>query len=164
MSGLTSRQGIYALIKYCIMKTIIIKPALAVWGILLMTSCSQQHETGSSTHTENTPAAHHQTLTGGISAEQPYKVGDHIPANQVCMVNNAYMAKDQFEVPFEGKTYYGCCQMCVERIPKDEAARIAVDQFTSEKVDKALAYIVLSGENGEVAYFSNEDTYRLSAE
>ena len=138
----------------------LIKPTLAVWGILLITSCSQQQETGSATPTEDTPAALQQTITGRISTEQQYKVGDHIPSRQVCMVNNAYMGKDQFEVPFEGKTYYGCCQMCVERIPKDEAARIAVDPFTSKKVDKSSAYIVLSGENGEVAYFSSEDTYR----
>lgn len=49
------------------------------------------------------------------------------------MVNDAYMGKKQIEVPHDGKTYYGCCKMCVERIPKDKSVREATDPFSGEK-------------------------------
>ena len=49
------------------------------------------------------------------------------------MVNDAYMGKKQIEVPHDGKTYYGCCEMCVERIPKDKSVREATDPFSGEK-------------------------------
>lgn len=40
-----------------------------------------------------------------------FEMGDLDPSEEVCMVNNEYMGKKQFEVNFEGKIYYGCCQM-----------------------------------------------------
>ena len=85
--------------------------------------------------------------------------GDHVPNDLVCMVNNAYMGVPQLEVPYEGKMYYGCCEMCQERIPKDKTARIAVDPYSLKDVDKADAYIVLVGDRGEVVYFENEKNY-----
>lgn len=86
--------------------------------------------------------------------------GDQVPNDLVCMVNNAYMGVPQLEVPYEGKTYYGCCEMCQERIPKEKTARIAVDPYSLNDVDKADAYIVLIGDRGEVAYFENEKNYK----
>src|SRR5690606_27407086 len=65
------------------------------------------------------------------------QIGDRVPNNLVCMVNNAYMGVPQLEVPYEGKTYYGCCEMCQERIPKEKTARVAVDLYTLRDVDKA---------------------------
>ncbi len=94
------------------------------------------------------------------SQTMAYNVGDKVPNKQVCMVNNAYMGKDQFEVPYDGKTYYGCCNMCVERIPNDETARKATDPFTGNKIDKANAYIVLKDQQGNVDYFENEENYK----
>lgn len=89
-----------------------------------------------------------------------YKIGDPVPHDLVCMVNNAYMGKKQFEVPFGGKTYYGCCDMCVERIPKDKTARTAIDPFNSKEIDKSEAYIVLVSGEGHVAYFESEQSYK----
>jgi len=97
------------------------------------------------------------------SAEQVTSVpqiGDHVPNNLVCMVNNAYMGVPQLEVSFEGKTYYGCCEMCQERIPKEKEVRTAIDLYTLKAIDKANAYIVLIGDSGEVAYFENEKNYK----
>ena len=94
-----------------------------------------------------------------VSNNNNPKKGDHVPSNLVCMVNNTYMGKQQIEVPFEGKMYYGCCKMCEERIPKDESVRYAIDPQTLEKVDKATAYIVMIGDGGEVVYFENEANY-----
>lgn len=88
------------------------------------------------------------------------KQGDQVPNNLVCMVNNAYMGVPQLEVPYEGKMYYGCCEMCQERIPKEKSARVAVDPYSLKDVDKAEAYIVLVGERGEVAYFESEKNYK----
>lgn len=86
--------------------------------------------------------------------------GEHVPNNLVCMVNNAYMGVPQLEVPYEGKMYYGCCEMCQERIPKEKTARVAVDPYSLKDVDKADAYIVLVGDRGEVVYFENEKNYK----
>lgn len=88
------------------------------------------------------------------------QVGDQVPNNLVCMVNDAYMGIPQLEVSYEGKIYYGCCEMCQERIPKEKEARIAVDPYTLKDVDKADAYIVLVGDQGQVAYFENERSYK----
>jgi YHS domain-containing protein len=50
--------------------------------------------------------------------------------------------------------------MCVERIPKDKKVREAVDPYTGKAVDKASAYIVMISNEGEVAYFENEENYK----
>ncbi|SMG15429.1 hypothetical protein SAMN05660862_0957 [Sphingobacterium psychroaquaticum] len=107
----------------------------------------------------NETSSTEQAPKGMLFSNNP-KRGDVVPNNLVCMVNDAYMGKKQIEVPFEGKMYYGCCNMCKERIPKDAKIRYAIDPYTLEKVDKATAYIVLIGDQGEVAYFENEASYR----
>ena len=89
-----------------------------------------------------------------------YVKGSHVPSETVCMVNNAYMGKKQIEVPHNGKMYYGCCEMCVKRIPSDKTAREAIDPYTGKTVDKADAYIVMINDEGEVAYFENEENYK----
>ncbi|TVZ26844.1 hypothetical protein JM83_1835 [Gillisia sp. Hel_I_86] len=89
-----------------------------------------------------------------------YQVGDHLPNELVCMVNNAYMGKPQIPVPVNGKTYYGCCEMCVGALNGDEKARMATDPFSGKQVDKSEAFIVLQNEAGEVAYFESESNYK----
>ena len=88
------------------------------------------------------------------------KKGSRLLNSEVCMVNDAYMGKKQIEVPYKGDMFYGCCEMCVARIPKDETVRIATDPQTGEKVSKATAYIILLNEEGSVAYFANEKNYK----
>lgn len=88
-----------------------------------------------------------------------YAKGSHVPNETVCMVNNAYMGKKQMEVPHNGKMYYGCCEMCVKKIPTDKTAREAIDPYSGKTVDKADAYIVMISDEGEVAYFENEESY-----
>ena len=89
-----------------------------------------------------------------------YKIGDHVPTELVCMVNNAFMGKAQMEVPVDGKMYYGCCEMCVGRLNNDESSRMATDPFSGNAVDKAEAYIVLADEEGRVDYYESEENYR----
>lgn len=79
----------------------------------------------------------------------------------VCMVNNAYMGKAQIPVEHEGKTYYGCCQMCVKKIQTEREVRYATDPATGEEVDKASAYIARSPDGSDqVHYFESADNYR----
>jgi YHS domain-containing protein len=78
-----------------------------------------------------------------------------VESKKVCMVTNAVFAKDQIPVVVEGRTYYGCCEMCKERLAKDAAARVAVDPVSGKKVDKAKAVIGVTAE-GDVVYFENE--------
>lgn len=110
------------------------------------------------------PKEQHQTFSDessqSLSGVPSYQIGDHVPHDLVCMVNNAYMGKKQFEVPFEGKIYYGCCNMCVERIPIDKDARTAVDPYSSKAVDKSEAFIVMVSGRGDVVYFENEQNYK----
>lgn len=127
------------------MKTVKFLSIVAI-ATALLSACGQQNknENNSTLVTQQTNA--------------PQK-GDHVESNLVCMVNDAYMGKEQLKVPYNNKIYYGCCEMCQERIPKDEKVRYAIDPQTLKKVDKATAYIVLIGDKGEVAYFENENSY-----
>ena len=80
-----------------------------------------------------------------------------VETKKVCMVNNQVFDKDQIPVTVEGKTYYGCCEMCKERLTKDAAARTAVDPVTGKPVDKATA-VIAAQPDGTVLYFESEKT------
>lgn len=77
--------------------------------------------------------------------------------SSVCMVNDAVMGKTQIPVKYEGKTYYGCCEGCVEKIKTMRSARYAADPVTGKEVDKAKA-VILEGPSGEALYFESLDT------
>lgn len=111
------------------------------------------------TSKENPGNREHQQKMVAQNKAGIYAVGEQVPTKQVCMVNDAYMAKDQIPVPVNGKTYYGCCQMCVKTLNEQESARVATEPHTNEKVDKTEAYIVLLKEDGTVGYFKSEENY-----
>lgn len=71
------------------------------------------------------------------------------------MVNDQFMGKAQIPVEVEGRTYYGCCAMCKERIEKQPSLRAATDPVTGEQVDKATAVIGRDAA-GKILYFANE--------
>ena len=81
-----------------------------------------------------------------------------VETKKVCMVNNQVFEKDQIPVAVDGKTYYGCCEMCKERLAKDAAARTAVDPVTGKQVDKATA-VIAAMPDGKVLYFESQETY-----
>jgi len=93
-------------------------------------------------------------LAGEETAKPVLKV---VEAKKVCMVNNQLFEKDQIPIAVEGKTYYGCCEMCKERLAKDAAARTALDPVTGKKVDKAKA-VIAAQPDGKVLYFESEKT------
>ncbi len=109
-----------------------------------------------------------QKPTTEVATEQNYvanyQVGDHVPRDLVCMVNNAYMGKNQIEVPVDGKMYYGCCEMCVGRLNEDASSRMATDPYSGEEVDKAEAFIVIANENGKVDYFKSRENFEAYKE
>jgi len=80
-----------------------------------------------------------------------------VEAKKVCMVNDALFQKDQIPVEVEGKTYYGCCEMCKARLAQDAAARSSVDPVTGATVDKATA-VPGALADGSVLYFESEKT------
>lgn len=77
----------------------------------------------------------------------------------VCMVNDMDMGKAQIPVAVEGRTYYGCCAMCKERLSKDAAVRAAIDPVSGKKVDKAKA-VIGKRPDGSVIYFESEKNLR----
>jgi YHS domain-containing protein len=75
----------------------------------------------------------------------------------VCMINEQAMGKDQIPVEVDGRTYYGCCEMCKEALAKNADKRAAVDPVTGNKVDKAKA-VIAAQPDGRVFYFESDET------
>ncbi|HYC61009.1 MAG TPA: hypothetical protein VEK79_15710 [Thermoanaerobaculia bacterium] len=78
-----------------------------------------------------------------------------VETRTVCMINEHAMGKDQIAIEIDGRTYYGCCEMCKKALAADETKRSAVDPVTGKKVDKATA-VIAAQEDGRVFYFENE--------
>ena len=77
----------------------------------------------------------------------------------ICMVNDTYMGREQIPVAVDGKTYFGCCPMCEERLKHDPTVRKAVDPVTGSPVDKATA-VLAQTPSGAVLYFADEESLR----
>jgi len=77
----------------------------------------------------------------------------------VCMVNDTLFPKDQIPVEVDGKTYFGCCEMCKGRLASDEAIRHAKDPVSGKTVDKATA-VIGAKPDGKVLYFESEKTFK----
>ena len=77
-----------------------------------------------------------------------------VDSEYVCMVNDAVYDKKQVHVQVEGRDYYGCCEMCKERLAKDAALRVAIDPVSGKEVDKATAVIGADAYK-RVFYFEN---------
>jgi YHS domain-containing protein len=115
-------------------------------SILLVSACSKE---SAPPPTASEPAAAAVTLPAGMS-----RVTD---ASQVCMVNDQFMGRPQIPVAVEGRTYFGCCPMCKDKLEKQPEMRTAQDPVTGEPVDKAKAVIVQDSA-GKVLYFASEST------
>jgi len=74
------------------------------------------------------------------------------------MVNDAVYDKKQVHVQVEGKDYYGCCEMCKERLAKDAALRVGVDPVSGKEVDKATA-VIGADSYKRVFYFENAKNF-----
>ncbi|KAB2898885.1 MAG: hypothetical protein F9K40_10905 [Kofleriaceae bacterium] len=115
----------------------------------LVSACTKDSGDGSS-QAAASPATSHELANGLTHVDDP---------SLVCMVNNTYMGKAQIPVEVEGKTYFGCCPMCKERLANEPDTRTAVDPVTGAKVDKATA-VIAKDADGNVLYFANETNLR----
>ncbi len=79
-----------------------------------------------------------------------------VETKTVCMVNDRAMGKDQIPVEVGGKTYYGCCKMCVGNLTNKREYRYSTDPVSGNEVDKAMAYIVQKP-GGDVIYFESKE-------
>lgn len=120
-----------------------------VSAVLGAAACSR--EAGS---TASSPAA-----TSAAAIELPAGMTRVTDVSRVCMVNDQVMVSPQIPVEVAGKTYFGCCPVCKDRLTMDPGTRTGLDPVTGEPVDKAVAVIVQDG-TGKVRYFASEDTLR----
>ncbi len=68
----------------------------------------------------------YQKQKPSISSSQD-EIQQPIDPSLVCMVNDAYTGVTQIPVPVNGKTYYGCCQGCVDKLNNMESPKMAID-------------------------------------
>ncbi len=100
----------------------------------------------------------------GKTADQPAAVAvDNgltrvTDVSQVCMVTNQYMGTAQIPIEVEGKTYFGCCEMCKGRLANEPATRQATDPVSGATVDKATA-VIARQPDGKLLYFASADTF-----
>ena len=81
----------------------------------------------------------------------------------VCMMQDMVLTRPGIAIQYQGKTYYGCCEMCQQKI-KNEPGKYtkAVDLVSKKAVDKAEAFIY--GIEGTAYYFSSEANRKSFAE
>jgi YHS domain-containing protein len=85
-----------------------------------------------------------------------------VEPKKVCMINEQVFEKDQIPVQVEGRTYYGCCEMCKKALASDASKRVAVDPVSRKEVDKAKAVIGALAD-GSVLYFENDKNFEKYA-
>ncbi|MEW5979252.1 MAG: YHS domain-containing protein [Acidobacteriota bacterium] len=73
----------------------------------------------------------------------------------VCMMQDMVLTKPGIAIEYQGKTYYGCCEMCRDKI-KNEPQKYtqAKDPVSGKAVDKATAFIY--GIDGSAYYFATK--------
>ncbi len=137
-----------------------LKVLVMVAFLILLAACNNSaNEKGRmSSRGHNSMTANTPSKNGSISK---YEIGDSVPHELVCMVNDAFMNEKQILVPVNGKNYYGCCPMCKDKLANEVSARTATDPVTNNKVDKSNALIAIAGDKGVVAYFENVQSYKL---
>lgn len=80
---------------------------------------------------------------------------------RVCMVQDTVMTVPAVPVVVEGKTYYGCCEMCKGKLASEpQRYAVARDPLSGVAVDKATAELL--SVDGRVLYFqsaANRDSF-----
>ena len=94
-----------------------------------------------------------------FASDMPKGPVTKVDPKTVCMVNEMAMGKEQIPVEVDGKTYYGCCEMCKTALAKDASKRTAVDPISGKQVDKATAVIGAQAD-GRVFYFETEENLK----
>ena len=79
-------------------------------------------------------------LLAGVALSEARSL-EQVEPKMVCMVNDTLFPREQIPVEVDGKTYFGCCEMCKGRLASDASLRSAKDPVSGVSVDKALAVI-----------------------
>jgi YHS domain-containing protein len=95
----------------------------------------------------------------GQSDQPKGQVLVQVEAKYVCMINNQRFNKEQIPVAVGNRTYYGCCQMCKDKLRNDPRSRAAIDPVSKKKVDKATAIIGVD-DDGSAYYFENAENLK----
>jgi YHS domain-containing protein len=82
-----------------------------------------------------------------------------VESKYVCMINNQRFNKEQIPIAVGERTYYGCCQMCKDKLRNDPRSRVAIDPVSKKKVDKATAIIGVD-DDGSAFYFENVENLK----
>lgn len=92
----------------------------------------------------------------GVSVAAETLPGVSVPERtRVCMMQDTLMAVPAIPLASNGKTYYGCCEMCKAKIAAEpERYKLARDPVSGATVDKATA--VLLSVDGRVLYFESD--------
>ena len=81
---------------------------------------------------------------------------------RICMMQDSLQPKPGLAHRYEGKTYWLCCEMCVQAFEGDpDRYAFAKDPVNGAKVDKATAPAFAVG--GRAFYFSSEETLKTFA-
>ena len=91
------------------------------------------------------------------ASEKPFLT--RVEPAKVCMVNEQFMNRQQIPIEVNGKTYYGCCEMCKKALAEKAEKRFAIDPVSKKKIDKGDA-VIGADENGNVFYFENEENLK----
>jgi len=77
--------------------------------------------------------------------------------SRICMMQDSVQPKPGVAQEYDGRTYWLCCQMCVQSFTADpEKFAHAKDPVTGDVVDKATAPVYAV--NGKAYFFSSEKT------
>jgi len=79
-------------------------------------------------------------------------------AQYMYMMNNKMFDKPQIAIEVEGKTYYGCCPMCADKLKNDASLRTATDPVSGKSVDKASA-VIGADTHGMTYYFESKENF-----
>lgn len=81
---------------------------------------------------------------------------------RICMMQDSLQPKPGLAHRYGGKTYWLCCEMCVQAFQGDpDKYAFAKDPVNGSKVDKATAPAYAVG--GRAFYFSSDDTLKAFA-
>ncbi len=133
---------------------------LVATGVLFAAAC-QKSEQPTPARTDNTAAAATSTQAQAAATPTAAPSGQTqaltvvSDPSQVCMVTNQFMGKPQIPIAVDGRTYFGCCEMCKGRLGSDPSSRTALDPVSQRPVDKAVA-VIGRNEDGAIFYFENE--------
>ena len=109
-----------------------------------------------------TAAALSSTLSASPQGQSDKPKGEglvQVESKYVCMINNQRFNKEQIAVAVGNRTYYGCCQMCKDKLRNDPKSRMAIDPVSQKKVDKATAIIGVDSD-GSAYYFENAENLK----